>query len=194
MKDDVILNNMCMKFSRQNKVILTRIYISLGLSKNNFPEASKLFSECPYHLLINAGKDVFNREIKMDRETFFAWQRMQQAGLKEGIYLSIVSAFRSYQYQYDLIQRKLEKGQLLEDIVKVNVLPGLSEHHTGRALDLTSSEEDEVLTESFEQTEAFGWLMENAQKFGFYLSYPRDNDKGVIYEPWHWCYHGAENS
>ncbi len=175
-------------------MMLSKLYTSLGLSKNDFPEAPKLFNECPESRLVGAGKDVFNRDIKMERETFSAWQRMQQAGLKEGICLAIVSAFRSYQYQYDLIQRKLKKGQLLEDIFKVNVLPGLSEHHTGCALDLTSNEEDEVLTESFEQTKAFGWLMENAQKFGFYLSYPRGNDKGIIYEPWHWCYHATVNS
>ena len=170
-------------------MMLKKLYISLGLSENDLPKSVALFNECSDDMLINAGKDVFNREIKMDKEAFLAWKKMHKAAKREGVVLSIVSAFRSYQYQYELIQRKLEKGQILEDILKVNVLPGLSEHHTGRALDLTSNEETEVLTELFEKTKAFDWLIKNAQQFDFYLSYPRDNDKGVIYEPWHWCYH-----
>ncbi|MBK7960075.1 MAG: D-alanyl-D-alanine carboxypeptidase family protein [Bdellovibrionales bacterium] len=30
------------------------------------------------------------------------------------------------------------------------------------------------------------WLTENASRFEFQLSYPRNNDHGIIYEPWHW--------
>ncbi len=42
------------------------------------------------------------------------------------------------------------------------------------------------LTEEFEETPAFKWLTENAETFGFSMTYPRDNPYGVIYEPWHW--------
>ena len=79
------------------------------------------------------------------------------------------------------------KGQKLEEILKVNVLPGFSEHHTGFAIDLTSKGEV-VLEEEFEKSDAFYWLVKNANQFGFYLSYPRNNSTGVIYEPWHWCF------
>ena len=113
---------------------------------------------------------------------------MQQSALQEGVNLMIVSAFRSYLYQANIILNKLNKGLLLEDILKVSALPGFSEHHTGCALDFTSDEEDEVLTESFEQTKAFKWLSKHAHEFQFTLSYPRDNVYGFIYEPWHWCY------
>ena len=35
---------------------------------------------------------------------------------------------------------------------------------------------------------SFKWLEKNASQFGFYLSYPKNNIKGIKYEPWHWSY------
>ncbi|WHN65950.1 M15 family metallopeptidase [Cysteiniphilum sp. QT6929] len=146
------------------------------------------FQECAESTLICGGKDVFNRDCYMQREAYHAWLKMQQSALQDGVNLMIVSAFRSYLYQANIILNKLNKGLLLEDILKVSALPGFSEHHTGCALDFTSDEESEVLTEGFEQTKAFKWLSKHAIKFHFSLSYPRDNTYGFIYEPWHWCY------
>jgi len=48
--------------------------------------------------------------------------------------------------------------------------------------------EFEVLTEEFEKPTGFDWLTKNAKKFGFKMSFPRNNEYGFIYEPWHWCY------
>jgi LAS superfamily LD-carboxypeptidase LdcB len=42
------------------------------------------------------------------------------------------------------------------------------------------------LNEAFEKTQAFEWLIENATRFNFRLSYPRKNNMGIVYEPWHW--------
>ena len=75
----------------------------------------------------------------------------------------------------------------LETIMRVNALPGHSEHHTGEALDLGTSSETDLETQ-FEETSAFKWLSKNAHQFRFSLSYPRDNAHGFIYEPWHWRY------
>ena len=72
------------------------------------------------------------------------------------------------------------------DVDLVNTPPGYSEHHTGRALDITTSD-CEPLTEAFELTEAFTWLVTHASKYQFSLTYPRDNPYGIIYEPWHWA-------
>jgi D-alanyl-D-alanine carboxypeptidase len=40
----------------------------------------------------------------------------------------------------------------------------------------------------FENTLAFTWLVANARRFGFALSFPRGNAHGYDYEPWHWFY------
>ncbi|QEO57047.1 M15 family metallopeptidase [Francisella marina] len=146
-----------------------------------FPEAKK-------EDLIYAGKDFFARDLFLEKNTHQVWLELKEAAEKEGILLYIVSGFRSYDYQQKIIDRKLASGQTLEQIMRVNALHGESEHHTGRAIDLTTGDEKEVLTESFENTLAFEWLSKNAHRFGFKMSFPRDNDYGYIYEPWHWCY------
>ena len=133
-------------------------------------------------------KNVYQRPALCTPETKIAWDAMIKLAHKDEIDIKIVSSYRSIQYQANLIQKKLDQGQVLKDILKVNAAPGFSEHHTGRALDLTTNEETFVLTEDFENTKAFRWLVKNAQKFGFILSYPRANKHGYIYEPWHWCY------
>ena len=138
--------------------------------------------------LAEAGRDMFGRPQRMMPQTLQCWQRMQHAALADGVELLLVSAFRSVDYQFNLIKAKLERGQTLDEILKVNTAPGYSEHHTGRALDLATPGQ-EPLTEAFETTEAFDWLTRRAGEFSFSLSYPRDNPYGIIYEPWHWANH-----
>jgi len=145
-----------------------------------------LFKEADFEELILVGKDFFDRDVYLEIDTHISWLKMQKSAQIDGVILHIVSGFRSYDYQQAIIDRKLAKGFSLEDIKKVNAIPGMSEHHTGRAIDFTTENEIEVLTESFENTHAFRWLTKNAHNFGFNMSFPRDNDFGFIYEPWHW--------
>ncbi len=137
--------------------------------------------------LVDAGEDMFGRPQKMTEETCSAWLRMQAAAEASGIQLKLVSAHRSIDYQCELIRQKLEQGREIADILCVNAIPGYSEHHTGRALDLHAGD-GEPLLEAFEEQPAFGWLCDHASEFGFYLSYPRDNPEDIDYEPWHWCF------
>jgi len=136
--------------------------------------------------LCSAGPDVFGREQRMTPTTFSCWKEMQSAAGKEDVQLLLVSAFRSLDYQCELIRGKLDGGQQLEDILRVNAAPGFSEHHTGCALDLTTVDV-EPLTEEFEFSKAFVWLQNRAAEFDFHLSFPRDNPFDIIYEPWHWA-------
>jgi len=116
-----------------------------------------------------------------------AWKSMKAAALLDGVELNVVSAFRSVDRQTEIVRRKLAAGVSVADVLCVNAPPGFSEHHTGRALDLTSPG-SRVLDVEFDQTAAFAWLLARAGEFGFDLSYPRDNTRGFQYEPWHWCY------
>ena len=138
--------------------------------------------------LADAGSDMFERPLRMTPATLEHWRSMHQAAAEDGIDLMLVSAFRSVDYQRNLIRAKLDKGQQIEAILRVNAPPGYSEHHTGRALDIATPGQ-EPLVEAFESTEAFHWLSRNASHFDFSLSYPRDNPFGITYEPWHWAYH-----
>lgn len=138
--------------------------------------------------IVDAGLDCFQRPIKLHPKAYQAWQSMQQAALADGIQLTPVSAYRSLNYQADLIQKKLDRGQKLTDILTINTPPGHSEHHTGCALDLTTDGEQRVLEASFAETDAYKWLQDNAQAHDFIESYPDNNPYGIIAEPWHWCY------
>ena len=138
--------------------------------------------------LVPIGKDVFEREQHMATEAAGAWALMKKAACRDGIELQVVSAFRPVDRQADIIRKKLETGQCIEDILKVTAAPGYSEHHSGRALDITAPGY-EPLEEVFENSPAFKWLTDTAHRFGFRLSYPCNNPHGVAYEPWHWCWH-----
>ncbi len=111
---------------------------------------------------------------------------MVEAASADGIRLLIVSGFRDFEYQAGLIRRKLDAGQQLDDILKVNAAPGFSQHHTGCAVDIATPG-SRPLSEEFEESDAFGWLGRRAAEFGFSMTYPRDNPCGFIYEPWHWA-------
>lgn len=119
-----------------------------------------------------------------------AWRALKAAALAENVELFIVSAFRSIERQAELVRRKLATGQAIEEILAVCAPPGFSEHHTGRAIDL-STPGALLLEPEFEQTAAFAWLTLHANDFGFHLSFPAGNPQGYLYEPWHWCFHDA---
>lgn len=137
--------------------------------------------------LVDAGQDMFGRAQRMTPETLVAWRRMCESAAADDVELMLVSAFRSVAYQAELIQKKKDAGRSLEDILRVNAAPGFSEHHTGRAIDIASPEDD-PLEVTFENTSAFKWLHENAGRFGFVMSYPRGHQNAISYEPWHWCF------
>ena len=137
--------------------------------------------------LVSIGHDIFEREQFLAPGAAGAWRSMAAAADSDNVELQVVSAFRSFDYQEEIIRRKLEQGQDIADILRVSAAPGFSEHHTGRALDLTTPG-FAVLEEEFENSPAFAWLDESASRFGFYLSFPRDNPHRVAYEPWHWAW------
>ena len=137
--------------------------------------------------LVDSDMDCFDRPTKLHPQANQAWQAMKSAAANQDVLLQLISAFRSIPYQAKLILNKVENGQNLNDILKVNTAPGHSEHHSGCAIDITT-DNYKPLDEQFDQSIAFKWLTNNASKFGFSMSYPKDNNHGVIYEPWHWCY------
>ena len=122
-----------------------------------------------------------------------AWRAMKAAASADGVVITIVSAFRSVDRQAEIVRAKLAKGLSLESILCVSAPPGYSEHHSGRAVDVTT-EGVRPLEEEFEHTSAFRWLSANAARFGFVLSMPRNNPHGYAYEPWHWCFEVARGT
>ena len=167
-------------------MIIPRYLAQLGITEKHLSDCALPLEEeaCT---LVSAGVDVFDREVLMTPETLEAWTSMSIAAKNDGATLQIVSAFRSVEYQCELIARKLNRGIAIDDILCVNAIPGYSQHHTGRALDLTTPEFPPLETQ-FEESAAFQWLSEHGSEFGFSLSYPKNNTAGIDYEPWHWAY------
>lgn len=133
------------------------------------------------------GYDIHERPQWLTPSAAAAWLRMRQAAALGQVELQLVSAFRSIEYQVGIIERKLARGQAMAQILEVSAAPGYSEHHTGRAIDVTTPG-FAALEEEFEQSPAFRWLSNNATKFGFTLSFPRGNPHAIAYEPWHWLW------
>ena len=138
---------------------------------------------------VSIGCDIFEREQLMTPPAAAAWSGMHRTAASNGIEIQVVSAYRSVEYQAAIIRRKLDAGQSIAEILTTSAAPGYSEHHSGRALDLTTPGY-EPLEEEFENSPAFAWLTENAAKHGFRMSFPKDNIHGVAYEPWHWYWTG----
>lgn len=143
--------------------------------------------------LVDVGPNLVGRMQRLTPRAAVKWQHMTAAADRDGVRLLIVSGFRSFGYQADLIRRKLAAGQTIGDILRVNAAPGFSQHHSGEAVDIASPG-SRPLTEAFEASEAFRWLCGNASRFGFAMSYPRDNAWGFTYEPWHWALGAGEDA
>ena len=135
--------------------------------------------------LVEVGEN--GREYLLIPAAAAAWRTLRAAAQADGIELAIVSAFRSVDRQAEIVREKLARGFTLDAVFASSAPPGYSEHHTGRAVDV-GTPEAQSLEEDFEDTPAFRWLTANAARFGFVLSFPRDNPHGYVYEPWHWCY------
>jgi zinc D-Ala-D-Ala carboxypeptidase len=139
--------------------------------------------------LVTAVGGSDGRVIRLTPGTAAAWKQMRDAASGEGISLEAMSGFRSVERQAEIIQAKLAAGETIDDILKTIAAPGYSEHHTGRAIDI-GLPGDTPLTEAFARTPAFLWLKGHAHEYGFRLSYPKGNLKGIAFEPWHWIHEG----
>ena len=117
---------------------------------------------------------------------------MRDEAKKNGIYLVFLSGYRSINLQNQIFYSlKSFRNQEATERARVSAPPGYSEHSTGFAIDIGDATQRETDFETeFENTEAFKWLIKNAAKFHFKLSFTKDNNF-IDYEPWHWRYEGS---
>jgi D-alanyl-D-alanine carboxypeptidase len=118
--------------------------------------------------------------------------QMRDDAKKDGIYLVFLSGYRSINLQNEIFYSlKSFRKQDAAERARVSAPPGYSEHSTGFAIDIGDATQRETDFETeFENTDAFKWLIKNAAKFHFKLSFAKDN-KYIDYEPWHWRYEGS---
>ena len=129
--------------------------------------------------------------IKVHKDVLSPLKKLQAGARKAGANLVIRSGFRPVsrqQYLFYGIAKK--RNQTPEERAKVSAPPGHSEHHTGFTFDFDDGDTPAYLNESFADTKAGKWLLDNGPDYGFELSFPPENTQGVMYEPWHWRWVG----
>lgn len=110
-----------------------------------------------------------------------------QASRREGLNLAVASAFRSYETQRALFAAYARRDG--EDRANTySARAGHSQHQLGTTVDFNNISND------FADAPEGQWLMANAWRFGFSLSYPRGHEEatGYQWESWHWRYIGYE--
>ena len=109
-----------------------------------------------------------------------------EAATKDSINLTVKSAFRSFYEQANIkTNYKMAFGSGAN---KFAADQGYSEHQLGTTVDFGTNEFNGN-SSFFHKTKAYQWLLNNAYKYGFILSYPQENTY-YIFEPWHWRFVG----
>jgi LAS superfamily LD-carboxypeptidase LdcB len=166
------------------------------------------FSQSKYSELALTGRGELNlvgETHKLQKEVFEAFTEMQKEALKDGISIQIVSAYRSFNRQNEIWNKKyttyILEGylpqQAIEKIIEYSTIPGTSRHHWGTDIDIIDSlqkaPEKLLIEKNYNKGGVYSnlkiWMDNNAEKFGFYLVYD-DNHlrKGFKYEPWHYSF------
>lgn len=160
--------------------------ISREIHTNRFTEATE------EELVVVGEYRQSGRRVKMRADAAAALRYLRDQARASGVAIIPISGFRSIEYQESLFRRAVAKYGSEDAAVRWVARPGHSEHHTGLAIDLGDEGNPACDVEPpFEETRAAHWLQANAARFGFELSYPRNNPRGVNYEPWHWRFVGT---
>lgn len=151
------------------------------------------YAEAPAESLRPISRD---RRIKLRESAAIRFREMVAAARRDGVRLVPLSGFRGIEEQnYLFFGVKARQGESARERAEVSAPPGYSEHHTGYAVDIgDATRPDADLQPAFEQTSAARWLQDNAARFNFELSFPRNNPQGIRYEPWHWRFVGDRDS
>ena len=120
--------------------------------------------------------------------------QMLAAAKSEGLDLTIVSAYRSYQDQVSVFNGWVASAGL-KNAESFSAKPGFSQHQLGTAVDIGAVGKS-TFSDSFGKTPEGMWLEGNSYKYGFVISYPagKETVTGYSYEPWHFRYIGVNNA
>ena len=168
------------KLSKTDTELLIKYSKIYFLNENYVPEK---LSTIPEKYILEKDKVV---QLHSDVIPFLT--NMLENALSSGHTLLIASSYRSFSEQaYLKSQYRVTYGTGAN---KFSADQGYSEHQLGTTVDLTTSDLG-GLSSQFEKTDEYKWLLENAHRYGFVLSYPKENTY-YVFEPWHWRFVGVE--
>ncbi|MCL5781937.1 MAG: M15 family metallopeptidase [Patescibacteria group bacterium] len=129
------------------------------------------------------------KQLLLQSDVLPRLEDMVNAASSTGVKLYVFSAYRSFDEQ-----------KALKGIYTVNygagtansfsADQGYSEHQLGTAVDMITPGLGGQL-DGFDNTNAYTWMLANAYKYGFVISYPKNNGY-YVFEPWHWRFVGVK--
>jgi LAS superfamily LD-carboxypeptidase LdcB len=169
------------KLSTTDPQLLAKYSKIFFLNENYTPERLQEISD--------QYKYVATKDLQLIPQVLPHLTSMLDAASSTGVAIYIDSAYRSFDTQatlkgeYTVIYGAGTANQFSAD-------QGYSEHQLGTAVDFITTGTGGGLT-GFETRPAYAWLVANAYRYGFILSYPPNNTY-YIFEPWHWRFVGVK--
>lgn len=174
------------RLSKTDKELLQKYSKVYFLNENYVPESLTLIpSEFIYE------KDPSNssgraKEMQIHTKVLPSLLDLLKASKNSGMDLKIISAYRSFGDQSVL------KGAYTVSYGSgantFSADQGYSEHQLGTTIDFTTTSVGSSFS-GFSKTKEYEWLVQNAYKYGFIVSYPKENTF-YQFEPWHWRFVG----
>jgi len=168
------------KLAKIDKELLQKYSKVYFLNENYQPPEVEKISD---RYILDDKKDQY-----FDARALDFLEDMLRDARRDDVDLKVISAYRSFEEQSTL------KGQFTQvygsGANTFSADQGYSEHQLGTTVDITDETVGGTYA-SFAQTEAYEWLLDNAYKHGFILSYPEGNEF-YIFEPWHWRFVGTD--
>ncbi len=168
------------KLSKTDKELLQKYSKVYFLNEHYIPESLKDIDK--------EWKYSEDKDLKLHSKAMPFLEDMLEDAKDDEVELWVVSAYRSFAQQAQL------KGAYTVSYGSganaFSADQGFSEHQLGTTLDFTTRGLNGGL-DGFQNTEAYKWLLDNAHKYGFVMSYPEGNAY-YVYEPWHWRFVGTD--
>lgn len=168
------------KLSKTDKELLQKYSKAYFLNEHYIPESlTEIDAEWKY---------TESKPNQLHSKVMPFFEDMLEDAKADGINLWVVSAYRSFYQQAEL------KGAYTviygSGANTFSADQGFSEHQLGTTVDFTTSGIGGGL-DGFGNTPAYQWLLDNAHKYGFVMSYP-PNNAYYVFEPWHWRFVGED--
>jgi LAS superfamily LD-carboxypeptidase LdcB len=132
--------------------------------------------------------------VFLPKNVYEAYSAMAKNMKKDiGKTLYVESGYRSAAYQLYLFLFYLKNHNYsVRETARFVAWPGYSEHGwpQHQAIDFVNEQgiDGQNRPAEFEALEEYRWLLNNADKYGFEVSYPKGST--MAFEPWHWRYKG----
>lgn len=168
------------KLAKTDPELLAKYSKVYFLNENYAPPALKPIDDAYWY-----PKD---RELELHAEVAPHMNDLLDDAKDEDIDLLVTSAYRSFATQAGLkASYRVTYGSGANAF---SADQGYSEHQLGTTVDFTTSSVGSTFV-GFDKTPAYAWLLKHAWRYGFVLSYPKENTY-YQYEPWHWRYVGRD--